>query len=280
LDAQPWTGNNCLPRKRTAQVVVDHHPPRKSTRGRFIDIRPELGACATMIANYMDALEIPIDADLAAGLAYAVSSETQDLAREAHVLDAETYSRLYVKANKKMLARILHPALKHTYYATLSHALMAAFTYGNIIGSHLGPIDHPDSVSLVADLLLRHERNTWSVATGTFKGAMHVSLRTLNRSAHAGKTLRRVLKGLGRAGGHGQMAGGRIDLKEKDAAAVAKLQEKIVQRLIKAVRRRRSKTQVRPLISPREFEKFCKMSGRADEKDGGGTVALKTDGKK
>jgi nanoRNase/pAp phosphatase (c-di-AMP/oligoRNAs hydrolase) len=265
VDTQPRTGNNCIPKNRTPQIVIDHHPLRRTTRGRYLDIRPEIGACATMMANYLEAFNVPIDAPLAAGLCYAISSETQDMAREATAKDTETYSRLYVRADKKMLGRVMHPALKHTYYATLSHALLAAFTYGNIIGAHLGPTDHPDSVSLVADLLLRHERNTWSIATGTYKGAMHVSLRTLNRSAHAGDSLRKILAGLGRAGGHGQMAGGRIDLKGAENGSIRELQDEIVQRLIKVVRSSSSAAQVKPLISPEEFEQFCRLSGRADD---------------
>ena len=142
--------------------------------------------------------------------------------------------------------------MKHTYYTILSHALLAAFTYGNIIGAHLGEIDHPDSVSLVADLLLRRERNTWSIATGIWRNDLYISLRTLNHSAHAGRTLRKLLSGAGNAGGHDQMAGGRAPLKGLDATARKALQDDIVQKLIALVHRRAG-VSLKHLISPEEL---------------------------
>ena len=262
VDTQPYTGNNCLPRRRRPDIVIDHHPLRRKTRGRYIDVRPNFGACATIMAEYLLAVEAPISPGLAAGLCYAISSETQDLAREATVHDANAYARLFVNADKKMLGRVLHPSLKHRYYSTLSHALLAAFTYGNIIGSHLGVIDHPDSVSLVADLLLRHERNTWSLVTGIWKDELHISLRTLNRSAHAGRVMRRMLSNRGAGGGHDHLAGGQIPLKGLDAAKQREIQEDVVMRLIKIVRRR-AEVSLKPLISPEELERTCKLAGRA-----------------
>ena len=39
--------------------------------------------------------------------------------------------------------------------------------------------------------------------------------------AHAGQIIRRVVAGLGRAGGHGAMAGGQIPLADRDYSEVA-----------------------------------------------------------
>lgn len=252
VDAQPGTGNNCLPPHRVPDICIDHHPLRRKTRARYLDVRPAAGACATLLVEYLELAGVSISDDFAAGLCYAIASETQDFARTANPKDAATYAALYPKADKKKLSRILHPPLKHTYYTILSHALLAAFTYGNIIGAHLGEIDHPDSVSLVADLLLRRERNTWSIATGIWRNDLYISLRTLNHSAHAGRTLRKLLSGAGNAGGHDQMAGGRAPLKGLDATARKALQDDIVQKLIALVHRRAG-VSLKHLISPEEL---------------------------
>ena len=264
VDAQPGTGNNCLPLRRVPDICIDHHPLRRKTRARYLDVRPHIGACATIMTGYLLDAGVPISDAFAAGLCYAISSETQDLARQADAQDAQTYARLYLQADKKMLGRVLHPGLTHSYYATLSHALLAAFTYGNIIGSHLGEIDNPDSVSLVADLLLRHERNTWSIVTGTWKNELYVSLRTINQSVHAGRILGRILGSSGHAGGHGRMAGGRVSLKGVNGAGRIELQDVIVQRLIKIVRRR-TDVALKPLIHPDELKRACEAAGRDRE---------------
>ena len=268
VDAQPHTGNNCLPKGQSADIVIDHHPLHKKVRAKYVDVRPELGACATMMTEYLDAAGIEPDPDMAAGLCYAIASETQDLNREACSKDSETYARLYLKANKKVLARILHPQLRHSYYYTLTHALLAAFTYGNIIGSHLDEIDHPDSVSLVADLLLRRRRNTWCIVTGVWKNDLYISLRSEGKRGHAGRILRKMLSGLGSAGGHSQMAGGRVSLKGMDSAKRQKLQDEIVQRLIKQIRRRK-KVPLKPLISPDELDRVFRRADRPEKPNGG-----------
>ena len=252
VDAQPGTGNNCFPPHRIPDICIDHHPLRRKTRARYLDVRPTAGACATLLVEYLELAQTDITDDLAAGLCYAISSETQDFARDTSPKDAAAYAALYLKADKKKLARILHPPLKHTYYTILSHALLAAFTYGNIIGSHLGEVDHPDSVSLVADLLLRRERNTWSIVTGIWRNELYISLRTHNRTAHAGRTLRRLLGAAGRAGGHDQIAGGQAPLKGLDAPARKALQDNLVQQLIKLVRRR-ADVPLKHLITPEEL---------------------------
>jgi len=261
VDAQPYTGNASFTPRRMPDICIDHHPLRRKTRARYLDVRPDVGACATMLTEYLKLARVDISDDLAAGLCYAIASETQDFARDTTALDTATYAELYTRANKRMLARILHPPLKHSYYTILNHALISAFTYGNIIGAHLGEIDHPDSVSLVADLLLRRERNTWSIVTGVWHNDLYVSLRTLNRSANAGRMLQRLLKGVGRAGGHGGMAGGKAPLKGLDGAQRRALQETIVQKLIKTVRRC-TDVSLKPLISPEELQRMFRFAGR------------------
>jgi len=267
VDCQPGVGNNCLPARCIPDVVLDHHPPGRKVRGRYVDVRPELGACATMLTEYLRLAGVKIGEKLAAGLCYAIASETQDLAREARPQDVNTYAGLYLVADKRMLGRVQHPSLKHSYFATLTHALLAAFTYGNIVGSHLGETDHPDSVSLVADLLLRHERNTWSIVTGIWRNTLYVSLRTANRRAHAGRILRRLLRPKGRAGGHDRLAGGQVPLRGIDAAGRRALQDEIVRRLIRTVRRRREVT-LKPLIAPEEVERVFRAT--ADLRSQGG----------
>ena len=68
VDSQPGTGNNALPKARVADIVMDHHPLRRRTRGKYVDIRPEYGACATLVTEYLNAAEVDVPADLAAGI--------------------------------------------------------------------------------------------------------------------------------------------------------------------------------------------------------------------
>jgi len=260
VDCQPGTGNNSFPPRRIPDIVLDHHPVRSRTRGRFVEVQPAYGACATMLAEYFQQGEVAVGADLAAAFCYAIASETRDFSRDTSPADIEAYVRLYPGANKRLLSRILHPRLKPSYYSTIARAVISAFTYSNIIGSHLGDVDHPDMVSLVADFLIRHQRMGWSFVTGRCKNELIVSIRMLGSNAHAGTILRRVLAKRGHAGGHGAMAGGQVSLNGLDAAARTQLENDLALRFIHVLRRRRD-VELKPLMPPNELELICKRLG-------------------
>jgi nanoRNase/pAp phosphatase (c-di-AMP/oligoRNAs hydrolase) len=78
-----------------------------------------------------------------------------------------------------------------------------------VVVSVLGEVQYPDMVAEVADFLLRLDQVEWSAAIGTFEGCLHCSIRTTEREVNAGEILQRVL-GSKLAGGHDQIAGGRI----------------------------------------------------------------------
>ena len=85
----------------------------------------------------------------------------------------------------------------------------------------LGRVDTPDLVAEIADFLLRLEEADWAICMGRYEDSVVMSLRTGEEDAHAGKVIRRVVAGPGRAGGHGAMAGGRVPLDGRDYAEVA-----------------------------------------------------------
>ena len=178
VDTQPRSGNNSCPRGARPLVVIDHHPRAQDDRGR-------LGGRAPGVRRHGDdprRVPRPLGAPGAGlarhGLAYGISSETRDLGRGAGERDLDAYLRLYPRVRKRILAQIEHPRLPRSYFALLDRALHRAFSYRNVIGSRLGPVDAPDSVAEIADFLLAHERMGWSVATGTHGGQLHLSLRT------------------------------------------------------------------------------------------------------
>ena len=232
VDTQPDSGNNSLPAGIKPLIVIDHHPLRRQTSSPFLDVRPDYGASATIIAEYLLASGLPVTAQIATAIAYAIISETEDLGREASRADIEAYLRIFPKANQRTLARIRHPKLPGYYFASLQKALANAFTYRNVIGSRLGNIEHPDIVPQVADLLLAHERMGWCICTGRYKDEIYVSIRTINVKAESGRLLRRVVNRKGTAGGHGMIAGGRISCRGMNEVECEKAENEIIRRFL------------------------------------------------
>jgi nanoRNase/pAp phosphatase (c-di-AMP/oligoRNAs hydrolase) len=239
VDTQPRSGNNQLPPRVVPDVVIDHHPVRQSTQnGPFFDIRPEYGATATILAEYMLAAGIQPTHAEATALIYAIRSETQDFAREFTGRDKSIYDLFFPQANHRLLARIQSPRLPLAYFANLHDALENLESVDTLVVSHLGNVEQPDIVPEIADLLLRLEGRTWALCTGVYQERLYLSIRTTNTRAEAGSLMHRLLGRRGKGGGHGRTAGGWIDLsKIPDDEARRKLQRSIAVRLARELKK-------------------------------------------
>lgn len=233
VDMQPKTGNSSFPKKRKPLIIIDHHPLRKTTKADFIDVRTEYGATATLATEYLLASGLEISSKLATALSYGISSETQDLGREAREADIQAYLALFPRSNKKLLASIVHPRLPRDYFVTLSRALHHSMVYKNALSTTLGEVQNPDFVPFIADFMLRVERINWAICVGRYKDRLVVSIRTTNVKGNAGTFLRHLIGKRGTAGGHGMIAGGQIPCASMDHEGFMKLEEELVRNFLK-----------------------------------------------
>jgi nanoRNase/pAp phosphatase (c-di-AMP/oligoRNAs hydrolase) len=234
VDTQPHTGNNQLPPKVVPAIVLDHHPRRPATKGvPYPDIRPEYGATATLVAEYLLASGLRVTSHEATALVYAIRTETRDFGREASGPDKRVYDLLLPQVRKEDLARIQHPRLPLSYFALLHRALERLHGMENLVISHLGPVPQPDIVPEIADLLLRLEGKAWALCTGRHGDRLYLSLRTTNGRADAGRLMRRLVGANGRGGGHGTMAGGWVPAATEEERQQLRLSERMATALRK-----------------------------------------------
>lgn len=238
VDAQPGTGNNQLPESIVPDLVFDHHPVRRSTHDvPFADIRLDYGASATILGEYMEAAEIEPTRALATAMIYAIRTETQDFAREAAGPDRALYDELLPKADKRALAKIQNAALPLSYFRMLHQALESLETVETLVVTHLGEVEQPDIVPEIADLLLRMDGKTWTLATGLFEGRVYLSIRTSNPRGEAGTRMRRLVGRKGKGGGHGTTAGGWIPVPESSGDDPRAFQRRLAARLARDLRK-------------------------------------------
>ena len=252
VDTQPRSGNNQLPQRVVPDIVVDHHPIRPSTQtAPFFDVRPGYGATASILGEYLLASGVRSTHALATALIYAIRSETQDFAREYAGPDKAIYDLFFPQADHRLLARIQNPRLPLSYFSNLHDALEHLESVDTLILTHLGPVDQPDIVPEIADLLLRMEGKTWSLCTGQFNDRLYASIRTTNPRADAGALMHRLLGRRGKGGGHGMIAGGWLDLgKLPDEADRRHLQRDLGIRLAKELKKNPEKIARIDLRSP------------------------------
>jgi nanoRNase/pAp phosphatase (c-di-AMP/oligoRNAs hydrolase) len=224
-----------LPEGVEVQIIIDHHPRRKGTEAPVVDVRPRYGATSSILAGYLQALEADLPANLATALSYGIASETQDLGRETGEEDIAGYLFALEKANKKHLGQIKHPKVSRYYFMAVDKALHNAFYYRNVIGARLGEVDQPDVIPQMADLLLSHERMTWSICSGFFGDELLLSARSSSVRAKLGQLLRRLVHKKGTAGGHELSAGAQIDCQGLSQAERLRLEESLLMDFIRRI---------------------------------------------
>jgi nanoRNase/pAp phosphatase (c-di-AMP/oligoRNAs hydrolase) len=235
VDTQPGTGNNSLPDGRLPEVIFDHHPLRRASReAPFCDVRPEVGALATVMLEYLHAADLEIDRRVATALFYAIRTETQNLGREGAAADARAFAELFPRVDNQLIARIEQAPFSRTYLKILDSAFRATRVYGRVAITRLETLPYPDVPAELADLLLRTDEIEAALVMGVHRSRLYLSLRLLEGQLNAGSVLRRIVGEEGRAGGHERIAGGRVDLRARRVSA-ATLQRRLARRAREAL---------------------------------------------
>ena len=239
VDARPWSGNITVPSCAKPVAVFDHHPlhGRKVPADLLADIRPRLGATASMLFEYLTEAGLTIPTWLASAMVYAISTETLDFTRAFTPEDQQAFTRLMARANLRMLGEIRNAPLPQAYFLRMREAINHARLYGRTAWSHLASIDQPEIVAEIADRLLQIERITWSFCSAFQGDRLVVSLRSNRRGADCGDLLRRAMP-RGEAGGHDRMAAGAMDVSDLDPDARNALRNALERRLLQRIERR------------------------------------------
>lgn len=233
LDTQPGTGNNSLPLETRVDVIIDHHPIREATRKcRWVDIREGYGATSTILYEYLQIQHVSIGTKLATALFYAIKSETQDLGREANQPDRDAYLHLFPYSNKKLLYAISYPKLPIDYFTTINIALENAKIFNKVLVTNLLKVIFPELVAEMADFLLRLEGIETVLSIGHYNDGVVLSMRTICHDINAGEIIIRLVAGKGSAGGHGMMAGGRVDNVPAVLGDILEVEEFLIERIL------------------------------------------------
>lgn len=224
VDTQQSVRNHALPPDVTADIVIDHHPTRDETLvNPFADLGSgTYGATSTVLTEYLRAARIEPSPELATALYYGIKADTRDLERQTRDPDVDCYLWLFPRIDRNLLAEIEHPQLPLRYFRLFHAAIEKARLFTGAVITDLGEVYSPDMVAEVAERLSFLEDAKWSLASGTYRSQLYLSLRCSDRRMNAGRLIREVCEGLrGSAGGHGSMAGARIPLVGKRASRAA-----------------------------------------------------------
>ncbi len=187
-------------------AVIDHHPLTEDWKADFVDLRPDYGACSTILFEYLKAAKIKPGVKLATAMVYAIKTDTDNFEKEAKIQDVLAFQKLYRYVNKHILHKIEASDLRRSelkYFKMALHNLKyknkKAFTY-------LGKVLHPDILVLIADFLNKVYDTSWVFVAGECKKNLVIIVRCDGYRKDAGKLIKRIFKNLGMAGGHKEKA--------------------------------------------------------------------------
>jgi nanoRNase/pAp phosphatase (c-di-AMP/oligoRNAs hydrolase) len=215
VDVQP---SFCEERLPELLLVIDHHPEGKGGwKAAFRDIRPNYGATATILTEYLRAADVKITERVATALFYGIKSDTLHLERGGTHADMEAFAHLYELANHNIVRRIERPELPLDALDALGDALVHRQILHNVLFAHLGPVSRPDLIPQFADLCLQVAGIEWSVVSGLTGDEVHISVRNVGYVRAAGEVVKEAFGPLGSAGGHRTAAKAVIPLREWEA---------------------------------------------------------------
>jgi len=253
VDCQPYTGNVTLPKGATPIAVIDHHPlSRETLRIPYRDVRPDYGACSTIIYEYYHTLNIPVPRDIATALFHAIFSETQSLGREGSQADEKAYLDLLPQISFIQLSKIQFPAISKEFVCHLSDVMVNTFYYRNLTGVILDQLPYPDFVAEMADFLLRIKSITWSICLGSYGSLLYISLRTTNVDANAARIIKKIIPKYGTAGGHDMTAGAQVKIDRRKKKNIDVIKKEIVRKMLRELNHHSVKNLFR-LVTNEEF---------------------------
>ena len=211
VDSQP--DHNEIMAELEVDVIIDHHPD-SGCKASFVDIRPQYGATATILTEYLRSANIKPSTKLATGLYHGIKTDTNDFKGRTQIEDVRAFQYLFRYANIHLARKIEQADLRFDLLKYFRIALKNMRRRKGKVYVHLGQVVSPDVCVLIADFFMRVNTVTWSIVSGICEKKLTIIFRNDGIRKNAGKVAKEGFGMLGTAGGHKNMARAEIALSE------------------------------------------------------------------
>lgn len=194
-------------------VIIDHHPLSGEYQAPFVDIRPQYGACSTMLIEYLRAGNMTPSVALATALFYAIKVDTRDFSKQSVLADGISFRYLFNIANRNLVKKFELADLRRSELKYFDVALSnLTYTKGRFY-THLGKVRNPDILVNIADFLNHVDKIDWVLVSGIHGDKLVVIFRCDGYRKSAGKLAGRIFSEVGSAGGHKEAGRAEVPLK-------------------------------------------------------------------
>lgn len=200
--------------KHKFDIIIDHHPVDPGSIGQFVDIKEDYGANSTIMTEYLRAAKIKPSPRLATALFYGIKTDTDNFARPTTPHDINAFRYLYRFVNINMIKKIESSEMTRKKLASFRTAIENLTFTKDKAFIHMGKVNDPDILVIIADFFLKMAEATWCIVSGIYNQKLIVIFRNAGFRLDAGKMAQRLFGKWGTAGGHKGAARVEIPIQE------------------------------------------------------------------
>lgn len=191
-------------------AVIDHHDVKSPDNVAFIDIRPDRGACSTLVHGYWTEAGEQIPVPVATALMIGINMDTALLTREVSRDDIQAYADLYTIADIRLENSILRNSIQTKDLAFYRHALENVQISDRIAFCWFPAGCNQNLLGILGDFFISLEEAEFVILCARNAQVINVSVRNEREGWNASRIVQKALEGIGFGGGHADMAGGVI----------------------------------------------------------------------
>lgn len=217
----------------TIVACIDHHPTLSAYSYLFRDVRI-CGACATLVADYFFANDLPMDRKTATALLYGLKMDTEDFKRGVTELDIEMFKKLFDLADNDTIKHLMTQQMEFSDLGSYIDALANIKIFDGIAFSYINGAVSDGLIASVCDFMLTLVEVQFAIVYAPKGHGLKFSVRSGIDYLDAGTITTNALEGIGTGGGHAAMAGGYVPFEIFDDVDFD-IEEELQNRFINAV---------------------------------------------
>jgi len=208
VDAQKGNANiTDLPTDEVA--AIDHHEYKGNMGYRFEDIRPDVGSCSAIIADWFFENNIEPPRAVATALLYGIFMDTDNLTRGASDFDINMFYKLYSLSDIDLIVELKGNEISVSDLDLYAEAFKTVEIYDELAFLRLRNVN--DSLlGAAGDIVVSVAGVNIVVSYAVRDNGIKLSVRSTCDKVKANELVRCLVEGCGVGGGHDNMAGGFI----------------------------------------------------------------------
>lgn len=203
--------NNDLSSETDVDIIIDHHVGTASDVP-FQDVRETYSSTVEMLVEYLRALDIEPDAQLATAMQFAIRQDTDSYLRRTSSSSHDQASYLQPLIDEGLLRQMAKPSVSEVTLDALGQAIRTRTVRSAYLVANVGRITERDAVPQTTDYLLQLEGIETVIVFGINGRKIHVSARSTDKRVQLGDLMKTVFGDVGSAGGHDEMAAAELPL--------------------------------------------------------------------